>query len=147
MLAMLAYWRKIGAGRRFPSRRDLDPLDIPELLPYLTLVDVHPEPPCFVYRLVGTVASELLRRDLTGYPVGSGVKAEELEAVLLRYQTVRDQGLLLYQRTRMQEEVNEHTLVDRLMMPLGEGDRVSKILCIIIPIREGRCSKPSRLPL
>lgn len=133
---MMDYWRDIAKGRRFPSRRDLDPLDIPQLLPYLTLVDVHPKPPCFVYRLVGTVASEILRRDLTGLPVGSGEKAEEVESVLFRYQTVRDQGVLLYQRTRTQQQGNDHTLVDRLMMPLGEGDKVSKILTIIIPARE-----------
>ncbi|MFY7959009.1 MAG: PAS domain-containing protein, partial [Elsteraceae bacterium] len=110
---MIGYWRSIAGERRFPSRADFDPIDVPQLLPYLTLVDVHPTPPCFVYRLVGTVASEILRKDLTGQPVGAGVKAEELAAVLSRYEMVRDLGAPLYQRTRTQEEENDHTLVDR----------------------------------
>jgi hypothetical protein len=129
---MLDYWRSIAKGRRFPSRRDLDPLDIPQLLPFLTLVDVQPTPPCFVYRLVGTAAAEILRKDLTGQPVGSGVKPEEMAEVMLRYQTVRDEGAPIYQRTRTQEQENDYTLVDRLMLPLGEGEEVSKIISLLI---------------
>ena len=41
------------AGRRLPRRADLDPADIPLLLPHVMLVDVLP-PGRYRYRLIGT---------------------------------------------------------------------------------------------
>ncbi len=134
MHALYAYWREKREGRRFPARKDLDPLDIPLLLPHLTIVDVVVTPPSFIYRLVGTAAAAILMRDLTGQIVGTGVKSSEIEAVLGRYILVRDQGAPLYHRTRTQETTNDYTLIDRLMLPLGEADAVTKILSMIIRV-------------
>ena len=39
-----AYWRGKLAGRAMPARRDIDPVDVPTLLPYVMLVDVLPAP-------------------------------------------------------------------------------------------------------
>ena len=61
-----AHWESLRRGRAMPSRRDLDPVDIPRLLPYLMLVDVEPEPLDFRYRLIGTEARSILARDYTG---------------------------------------------------------------------------------
>ena len=38
------YWRSKLNGREMPSRGDLDPVEIPELLPYVALIEVHWEP-------------------------------------------------------------------------------------------------------
>jgi hypothetical protein len=61
-----AYWD----GRRnrtpMPARRDLDPLDIPHLLPWLMLTDVLRNPLDFRYRLIGTGIVARSRRDFTG---------------------------------------------------------------------------------
>jgi hypothetical protein len=39
----LAYWRLKGCGQRLPARRDIDPVDIPRLLPYVGLVEFRLE--------------------------------------------------------------------------------------------------------
>jgi hypothetical protein len=62
----LAYWRSKLAGRAMPVRRDIDPVDIPKLLPYVMLVDVLPVPLDFRYRLIGTEVRGILRHDYTG---------------------------------------------------------------------------------
>lgn len=134
LVSLLVYWRQKRSGRRFPSRKDLDPIDIPRLLPFLTLVDVVPDPHCFVYRLVGTAAAGILRRDLTGAPVGHGLIDQELDEVMGRYRYVRDAGVVLYQSVQTQEHANDYTLVDRLMTPLGDDGEVSKILSMIVPV-------------
>ena len=41
------YWQSKLNGREMPSRADLDPVEIPELLPYVALIEVHWEPRCF----------------------------------------------------------------------------------------------------
>jgi hypothetical protein len=59
-----AYWRQKCAGRRMPARADLDPTEIPELLPWVILVDVLPGD--FRYRLIGTEVCRISHADYTG---------------------------------------------------------------------------------
>lgn len=61
-----AYWRSKLAGRQMPSRRDIDPVDIPALLPYVLLTDVLREPLDFRFRLIGTEVRSISERDYTG---------------------------------------------------------------------------------
>ena len=49
-----------------PSRADIDPLEMRQWLPRLTLVDVGPDGQHFTYRLVGTQMVDLLGINPTG---------------------------------------------------------------------------------
>ena len=65
----LDYWlqcRRSAGGT--PGRQDIDPLDIPGLLPWVTLVDVHRRDGGlrFRQRLVGTAVVAMRERDSTG---------------------------------------------------------------------------------
>ena len=66
VLATFDYWRSKLRGRLMPARRDLDPSEIPQLLPYLILTDVLHDPPDFRYRLIGTQVVAQSRSDYTG---------------------------------------------------------------------------------
>jgi len=48
------YWVDRRGGRLHPARADIDPVDIPRLLPYIMLVDVLDDGQRFRFRLVGT---------------------------------------------------------------------------------------------
>ena len=52
--AIYHYWDDKRNGRLMPRRADLDPVDIPKLLPDIGLVDVVPDERQYVYRLIGT---------------------------------------------------------------------------------------------
>ena len=62
------YWLAKRADRRMPARRDLDPCDIPRLLPYVMIVEKADDR--FRWRLVGTAVAQEAGRDLTGNIVG-----------------------------------------------------------------------------
>lgn len=49
----LDYWRSKSAGRPMPRRSDIDPIDIPKLLPHVMLVEVL-QSGRYRYRLIGT---------------------------------------------------------------------------------------------
>lgn len=66
LLPTFRYWESKLAGRAMPARRDLDPIDIPRLLPFLILTDVIADPLDFRYRLIGTEVVSRARRDYTG---------------------------------------------------------------------------------
>lgn len=60
------YWTSKVRNRTIPARRDLDPCEIFNLLPWLILTDVFDDPLDFRYRLIGTQIVAQARRDLTG---------------------------------------------------------------------------------
>jgi hypothetical protein len=57
--------RRVG---RIPGRQDIDPTDIPALLPWVNLIEVHRQPDglAFRHRLVGTGIVEVIKGDPTG---------------------------------------------------------------------------------
>lgn len=62
----VAYWRDRRRDGVLPRRAELDPADIPRLLPHLMLKEVRRDPWDFRYRLVGTTVREHSRADWTG---------------------------------------------------------------------------------
>ena len=63
----LGYWQRKRQGRTMPSRGDIDPIEIPKLLPHVQLIEAVGER--FRYRLIGTALAQAFGRDYTGaYP-------------------------------------------------------------------------------
>lgn len=60
------YWQSRIRDGRLPARRDIDPLDIPLLLPQIILLDVARDPWDFRFRLIGTNVVYHLSEDWTG---------------------------------------------------------------------------------
>ncbi|HLS68543.1 MAG TPA: PAS domain-containing protein [Kiloniellales bacterium] len=61
-----SYWASKRQDGRLPSRADIDPLDIPSLLPYVLLSEISLSPFQVRYRLMGTEAAAMNNLDLTG---------------------------------------------------------------------------------
>jgi hypothetical protein len=68
-LALYEYWNRCRGAHKMPARADFDPLAVPQLMRYLSLLDVLPGEPRFRNRLVGTGIVEYFGRDPTGWPV------------------------------------------------------------------------------
>lgn len=60
------YWLDMKGDKLIPSRADLNPTDIPHLLPYMMLIDVEYQPRRYRYRLVGTETVRAMGEDVTG---------------------------------------------------------------------------------
>ena len=66
---LYGYWLTKRGPRAMPARSELDPADIPMLLPYLMIVGKEGNQ--FRYRLVGTAVVQAVGYDATGSTVGS----------------------------------------------------------------------------
>ncbi len=64
--ALYKYWQDRRKPPGFALRSDIDPLDIPRLLPIVFLIDVLERPRRFRYRLLGTELTAFAGRDGTG---------------------------------------------------------------------------------
>nr|WP_277348896.1 PAS domain-containing protein [Sneathiella limimaris] len=63
---MIDYWVKIHPGDHLPSRKEFDPMDIPRLLPHISMMDVERDPFRLKIRLLGTAINNAFERDFTG---------------------------------------------------------------------------------
>jgi hypothetical protein len=77
-LDLYRYWLAERRFRSMPARSDINPADIPALLPYLIIVDKIDDR--LRYRLVGTAAVQEIGRDPTGSIVGSNASTPESAA-------------------------------------------------------------------
>lgn len=84
-----AYWLAKRGGRPMPRRANLDPTEIPpRLLPGIMLVDVVPDHRRYVYRLVGTMETEVRGYDPPGKSVGEAYFGENAEDATACYDRV-----------------------------------------------------------
>jgi hypothetical protein len=63
---LYAYWLSRKGARRFPARRDLDPVDLRYVLGHLLLIDVLRDPLRFRFRLHGSQIVSRVQYDMTG---------------------------------------------------------------------------------
>ncbi len=132
----LDYWCRLRGDRAFPSRSDLDPLDIPHLLPTVSLIDIFTDPLDFRFRLIGTrPAGSTSAR--TGQSVFDIPEREGRERIVVRYRrclTERRPVLDTYQCTagdgiRRVEAVtcplSDDDVTINMMLSFGLGEPVT----------------------
>jgi hypothetical protein len=131
--ALYAYWLGKRRGRPMPSRPDLDPVEIPTLLPHVFLVDVPGDGGPLVYRLSGTAVVALMGQDVTGQRVGDGTLPQHRAEVVARYGSVAREGRPFFHQARLRDYTNDFADVDRILLPLsGDGVRVNMLLGMTI---------------
>lgn len=129
------YWRSIAPGEGLlPGRQHFDPLDIPALLPWVWLLDVHRHPLRFRYRVTGTEHRRVSGRDATGWWMDELHPDFERFASYAEFVALAERGALSYRKGqpmfRLSEEVRE---MERVMMPLARNGRdVDMLLAITV---------------
>jgi hypothetical protein len=125
------YWAARCRGRRMPSRRDIDPLEIPRKhLPDLMLIDVLHDPVRFHYRLVGTRVVAASGENRTGRFFHEVPFFRAHSLVLEQFRQVAVTGRPLYSLEPFRNYIENTTYqVDRLLLPLSsDGDRVDMLM-------------------
>jgi hypothetical protein len=132
MRKVLEYWEQKCAGRRMPSRADIDPVDLRRFLPHITLVDVVDDPRRYVYRLVGTQEVEIRGSDPTGKSVIEAYFATSAEEALKNYDTVCTTRAPLYVLDPFQS-VERFRSEEDLFLPLSnDGETVNMVMIFSI---------------
>lgn len=127
--AMYGYWKSKCRGDRLPRRADIDPLDIPRLLPLITLVEAVADARRYVYRLVGTKEVEVRGRDPTGRSVLEGFFGPSLDDALRCYDTVVASKRPLYDDTPYMTPDHRYSDDETLFLPLSDdGETVNRII-------------------
>jgi hypothetical protein len=126
-LEFYEYWLAKGAGKGMPARADIDPLDIPQLLANVFLVDVvEGSPSRFRFRLVGTRIAEL-EGEMTNRFLDEFIPGAVGTAMARHYEdTVA--GRIYVRHETLHWRKREYVYYDVLLLPLSsDGRTVDKL--------------------
>ncbi len=128
LLRLYDYWAERRRGRRFPSRRDIDPVELRFALGNVTLIDVFYDPLRFGFRLVGTLMAQRMGLDYTGKMVGDIVDTDYRDSLIAAYRKIvetRGPSSILYER-----EIDGKTRrFEVLRLPLAaDGETINMLL-------------------
>lgn len=128
---LYAYWRARCRDGRPPRRADIDPIEIPKLLPYLTIVEVVPDARRYVYRLVGTREVEVRGNDPTGKSVAEAFYGPSVADGHKFYDRVTATMAPAYDDSPYISQDGRYNDEEMMFLPLSEdGVAVSRILVI-----------------
>ncbi len=130
-LEFYEYWQRKGAGKGVPARADIDPLDFPQLLANVFLIDVVPgNPRRFRFRLVGTRISEL-EGEMTNKFLDEFIPGAGGAAMARHYEdTIR--GRIYVRHETLHWRKREYVNYDVLLLPLSsDGQTVDKLFGLV----------------
>ena len=128
------YWQAISPSDNLPGRQHFDPLDVPDLLPNIWLIDVHRNPLRFWRRLVGSRIEEFAGRSLTKGWVGDSLEGARHSSVHKNLAEVTETGRPSWRRGTSLIKFEKNFLeLERLYLPLAsDGQTVDMILAITV---------------
>lgn len=118
-----------------PGRQNIDPLEIPDLLPNIWLLDVQHEPFRLRYRLVGTGIVEARGRDQTGQWLDEAHPELASDPVYLeRYRSVVASGNPSWRRGPPRFWFHaDFGLIENLILPLAaDGTHIDMLMILTI---------------
>ena len=122
------YWRSRCRGGAIPSRRDIDPLDIPDLLPNLFLLDVIGDAEDFVFRLAGSLVEDAFSMPLRGQSIAEIQRAAGTPIPVAQHIEVARGGGPRYREGSVLVAGREHWRTHRLLLPLSSDGRIVDVL-------------------
>lgn len=128
LVELYQYWLARCDGRKAPARADIDPVDIPRLLPYITLTEVVREGPRFRYRLAGTKVEERFGCSLTNCFIDELMRGDYLTYVQDLYKQLLESFAPLYSESSFGMDEIPKFRAKRLMLPLSEDQKTANMV-------------------
>lgn len=133
--AICDYWLAKQQSGRLPSRDDLDPHDIRDVLPIVFLVDVEREPLRFRFRLVGTEFAAKYGRDFTGEFLDELVETSEADGAASDFMSCVTLRTCIRTHRRWKTESGYYWYFERILLPLADDAGTVNMLLGGIDIR------------
>ncbi len=141
IMRFFEYWQAIteaaGKAPGLPARADMDPIDIPTVIPWMFLVDVLREGGelDFRFRLIGTRNAELVRQDATGKRLGEAFPLSTADLMRRSYEEVVTAGEPRCWRAWVPDIGYSNRRCFRALFPFADdGVTVDLIAGLLMPI-------------
>jgi hypothetical protein len=126
-----ATWSALCRGRPFPARAEIDPLDFRQILPYLSIVELHEDPFRIRYRLLGTEVTRFAGEDFSGKwltETGWSVLHQQLNQMI--YLRLHETQRPVFGRSQVDWRDRTDHYFQWALFPLGEDGRATHCLSV-----------------
>ncbi len=125
------YWLEKAAGRKMPTRADIQPTQIPRILPAISLVDINHDLGKSRIRLAGTRLREIYDREITGMCIEDLDWGDKRDYWLASYRRTVEDGVPTQGIIRGPRSHKEHLVQYWLKLPLSIEDsgEIKILLC------------------
>jgi hypothetical protein len=133
VLRLNAYWHQMtSGGSAMPSRQNIEPGKIRDLLANIMIIELHDDPLRLRYRLVGTAVSAAMGRDVTGKWLEDVIEDRiRRDKILAMFDTLRRQHTPIFGQTIDSRERHGCHNYHWAIFPLSnDGEHVSHALMI-----------------
>ncbi len=130
---LLEYWLSIHPQTHLPGRQHFDPLNIPKILPYITLLDVEWDPFRLRFRVLGTAVNHAFGRDFTGKYFDEEFPDYEIAVGYKQRFEVAKTGMPMHYSGRgtLRYDLDFKT-IEWVLLPMArDGETVDMILSVI----------------
>ncbi len=151
--ALYEYWSSKRITDEIPRRSAIDPVEIPNLLPNISIVDIEQGAELrFKIRLFGTALSELVGEDRTGFyveDIGDGMISSTRAEAIRRWETTcqraHDRRKPVFSIGTRSDPYRNHHIIHTCAIPLADisGNDVVQIIGLIEV--ETKASEPTSL--
>ncbi len=134
---LYSYWSARRREHKVPARADIDPVDIPQLLPHLTLTEMVPAETArgfrIRYRLAGTEIESHFGCPLTNRYLDDLVAGPFVDFAMTLHERVSSEKAPVYTEVLFGADGDGPLRVKRLMLPLSEdGETVNLMLAGVV---------------
>jgi hypothetical protein len=116
------YWQTKRGRRAMPGRQDIDPTEIPRLLPNLQITELADNGSRIRYRLAGTAIVDAYGAELRGKYIDEVFAAERLHSIEENYRVICREKRPLLVCNRYLSALDTELVCARLIMPLSDDD-------------------------
>ena len=132
----LKYWLSLKRKEDLPGRQHFDPLDIPDLMSRVWMLDVLREPLRFRYRLAGTKEVETLGREVTG-KMFDEVHSHRYNRIVGRLSEVVHRGVATYRKGKIIAlPRKEYVVMENCLVPMARDGAIVDLLIGITVVYE-----------
>jgi hypothetical protein len=132
---MYGYWQQKRGSRCMPTRADIDPTEIPRLLPNLLISEYIPEGEAgrWRYRLAGTAVAAAFGRNPTGRYIDELTKGDYRAFIEHIHGMVRAEQRALFCMSEYLGARDIRMSAKRLLLPLTtDGEQVEQIISLLV---------------
>jgi len=132
---MYGYWQQKRGARRMPTRADIDPTEIPRLLPNLLISEYVPAGDAgrWRYRLAGTAVAAAFGRNPTGRYIDELTKGDYRAFIERIHGVVHDEQRALFCASEYTGPRDLRMSAKRLLLPLTtDGREVDQIISLLV---------------
>jgi hypothetical protein len=129
-------WDRKRANRLMPARADLDPVEMPKLLPHMALIEVRPYGQRLRVRLVGTNIVNIYGANFTGQYMDEIDFGDAGDKILSDYQFATGMKRPLFSDHAFRKLNGIDLNIERVILPLSDDNKTVSMLFVVMSFRK-----------